>query len=144
MGHRHAALALVALLLVVSAAGSVAQPSHGEGSNPDAAVKQAKEIATQVWQAVSPWVQRGVQWATSAGRDVFSIVFEKASFQGLRSVAAEASRIGFNFFTGRPYQAAYQVAKDVPVVGSAVKDVVGEANLRKNAAREHAEEKKEL
>lgn len=144
MERRHAILALLALLLLVSnpTVGRAEQPSHGLVSEQDAAaaLNQVKEIASRVWEVVSPWVQ----WAKAAGRDVLAIVYEKASFQGLKSVATEASSISFNFFAGKPYQAAYQVAKDVPVAGSALKDVIGEAKLRKQAAREQVEEEKEL
>jgi len=145
MARRHVALALLAFILMVSTTGVVSQANTGgEASSQEAQVKQAKDVAVQVWEVVAPWLQRGLQWAKSAGSDVVSVVYERASFQGVKSVAGEVSRIAYHFFTGRPYQAAYQVAKNVPVVGGAVKDVIGEANLRKQAAREHAEEESEL
>lgn len=145
MARCHVALALLAFLLVVSSTGVVSQANTGgEAADQVAPLEQAKDVAVQVWKVVGPWVQRGFQWAKSAGGDVVSIVYERASFEGVKSVASEASRIAYHFFTGRPYQAAYQVAKSVPVVGGAVKDVIGEANLRKQAAREHAEEQSEL
>jgi len=145
MARRYVALALLAFLFMVSTTGVVSQANtRGEASNQVDPVEQAKDVAVQVWKVVGPYVQQGFQWAKSAGSDVFFVVYERASFQGVKAVASEASRIAYHFFTGRPYQAAYQVAKNVPIVGSAVKDVIGEANLRKQAAREHVEEQSEL
>lgn len=142
MARRYVALALLAFLLMVSTTGVVSQANtRGEANDQ---VEQAKDVAVQVWKVVGPWVQKTFQWAKSVGGDVISVVYERASFQGVKAVANEASRIAYHFFTGRPYQAAYQVAKNVPIVGGAVKDVIGEANLRKQAAREHAEEESEL
>jgi len=135
---RWAALLLGVLFMVamVGRVGAV-EPKPSGGQDAAATVKQVQAILSQVWEVMAPWVQ----WAKSAGRDVFAVVYERASLQGLKRVATEAGRIGFDFFTGRPYQAAYEVARDVPGVGRAVKEVIGEANLRKKAAQEKGEHK---
>ncbi|KAG0558854.1 hypothetical protein M758_10G055400 [Ceratodon purpureus] len=137
---RWAGVVFGVLLVAVAMVGGVGAVEPGSGGQQQSAGETAKQVQAvlgQVWELVGPWVQ----WAKSIGRDLFAVVYERASLQGLKSVAAEAGRIGFDFFSGRPYQAAYEVARDVPGVGRAVKEVVGEANLRKKAAREKAEEK---
>ena len=124
------------VVVVVAMAGRVGA-AEPRGQDAAATVQQVQAVASQVWEVVAPWVE----WAKSIGRHVFAVVYERASVQELRSVATEAGRIALDFFSGRPYQAAYEVARDVPGVGKAVKEVVGEANLRKKAAQEQAEDK---
>ena len=129
---------VLGLLVVMAMAGTAgAVEPQGAGQDQAVTMKEVQAFLSQAWEVLAPWVQ----WAKEIWQELFGVVYERASLQGLKSVAAEVGRIASDFFSGRPYQAAYKVAQDVPGVGIAVKDVIGEANLRKKAAREEAEHK---
>lgn len=133
---------LLCLVTASMAMGTVTAVESKPAGNQDASVtiEQAKDILMQVWEVASPWVQ----WLKQKWQQVLSIVWEKASLQGVRNVATEASRVGLDAATGHPYQAAYKVARNVPVAGEQVKNVIGEVRLREKARQEEAADHSEL